>query len=86
MADKIIIYGTNWCGDCIRARRFLRENAIPFEWINIDLDKAGEQFVLKTNRGMRSVPTIVFPDGSILVEPSQPKLAEKVNLACLAKA
>jgi len=77
---KITVYGTNWCGDCRRARRFLDENQIEYKLINIEEDKEGEQFVIKTNRGMRSVPTIVFCDGSILVEPSNRALAEKLGL------
>lgn len=80
MADKIVVYGADWCGDCFRSRRFLERNQIPFEWINIEGNKAAEQFVLKTNRGMRSIPTIVFPDGSILVEPSNVELAKKLGL------
>lgn len=76
----IIIYGADWCGDCRRARRFLTQNNIKFEWINIEQDKDGEQFVLKVNKGMRSIPTIIFEDGSILVEPSNAQLAQKLRL------
>jgi mycoredoxin len=81
--EKIIIYGTEWCGDCRRARRFFDQNGIPYLWINIDRDKDAERFVLKTNGGMRSVPTIVFPDHSILVEPSSHRIAEKLGLQTL---
>ena len=77
--SDIIIYGADWCGDCRRARRFLTQNNIKFEWINIEQDKEGEQFVLKVNKGMRSIPTIIFEDGSILVEPSNSQLAHKLN-------
>ncbi len=81
MTDATItIYGTNWCGDCRRTRRFLDYHKIPYQWIDIDQDKEAEQFVLKTNRGMRSVPTILFPDGSMLVEPSNTKVAEKLGI------
>jgi len=77
---SIIIYGTNWCGDCRRTRRFLDYHKIPYQWIDIDQDKDAEHFVLITNRGMRSVPTIVFVDGSILVEPSNTQVADKLGL------
>jgi glutaredoxin len=76
----IIVYGTEWCGDCRRARRFLEFKKIPYQFVNIDQDKAGETFVLQNNRGMRSVPTILFPDGSIHVEPSNLALARKLGL------
>ncbi len=77
---KFKIYGTNWCGDCLRVRRFLDQKGVAYDFINIDLDKSGEQLVLATNRGMRSVPTIVFDDGSILVEPSTTALAQKLGV------
>lgn len=75
---QLIVYGTNWCGDCRRTQRYLQDNRVSYKFVNIDQDKKGEQFVLSTNRGMRSVPTIVFPDGSILVEPTNGQLAAKV--------
>jgi len=78
--DQITVYGVSWCGDCRRAQRFFQQYNIPYNWINIDKDKNAEAFVIKTNQGMRSVPTIVFPDGSILVEPSTYHLAQKLEL------
>ena len=73
--QTILLYGTEWCGDCFRSRQYLKKHAIEFTFINIDHDKQGEQFVLKTNHGIRRVPTIVFEDGTILVEPSNHELA-----------
>lgn len=82
MGDKTIqIYGTDWCGDCRRARQFFDRHKIPYQWIDIDKDKTAEQFVIHTNKGMRSVPTILFQDGSILVEPSTKKLADKLGVS-----
>jgi glutaredoxin-like protein len=77
---KIIVYGTNWCGDCIRTKLFLKRNSIDYQWVNIDHDKEAEKFVKDTNKGFRSVPTIVFPDGSMLVEPSTSMLAKKLEI------
>ena len=74
--NAIIVYGTTWCGDCIRVRRFFDYNNITYLWVDIDQDKRGEEFVFSTNHGMRSVPTIVFGDGSILVEPSEVELKQ----------
>ena len=77
---KIIqVYGTRWCGDTRRALRIMDERKVAYDWINIDQDKAAEAFVKETNQGYRSVPTIVFPDESILVEPSNQKLIEKLE-------
>ncbi len=80
MSEEIIVmYGTTWCGACRRARLILDQHNIPYQWIDIDQDSDGEAFVKQTNKGMRSVPTIVFQDGSILVEPSTKKLTEKLG-------
>jgi mycoredoxin len=79
--DKLLFYGVTWCGDCRRAQKFLQSNKIAYEFINIDQDKNGEQFVIKVNRGFRSVPTIIFPDGSILVEPSNRQLSQKLQIS-----
>jgi mycoredoxin len=76
---EIIVYGTTWCGDTIRARSYLDKNNIPYKWIDIDKDAEASKFVEKTNKGFRSVPTIIFPDGSILVEPTTTELAKKIN-------
>ncbi|MEJ2709363.1 MAG: mycoredoxin [Anaerolineales bacterium] len=81
MSDTtIIVYGTTWCGDCRRARRFLQNHQIDYEWININQDREAEAYVREVNHGNRSVPTILFPDGSILVEPSNLQLAKKLDI------
>jgi mycoredoxin len=77
--QELIVYGTNWCGDCIRIRRFLHNNGIEYRWVNIDQDKEGERLVMWINRGMRSVPTIILPDGDVLVEPSAGELKFKLR-------
>jgi mycoredoxin len=77
--DKIILYGTSWCGGSHRARTLLEQKGVPYQWVDIDKNSKAREFVEKTNRGFRSVPTIVFPDGSILVEPSTEELSIKVT-------
>lgn len=81
MSDTpIIIYGSNWCGDCRRTKKFLTTHSIPFNWIDIEIDKTAETFVLEVNGGMRSIPTLVFDDGSTLVEPSNRQLSLKLGI------
>jgi mycoredoxin len=77
---EIIIYGTVWCGDTRRARNFFDQNHIPYKWIDIDVDLQARKYVESVNKGYRSVPTIVFPDGSIMVEPSAGQLAAKFGI------
>lgn len=76
----IRMYGADWCGDCRRSKRFLAEHKIAFEFINVDEDAEGTAFVLEVNNGKRIIPTIVFPDGGILVEPSDAELSEKLGI------
>ncbi|PKO06993.1 MAG: NrdH-redoxin [Chloroflexi bacterium HGW-Chloroflexi-3] len=75
--NKIMMYGTTWCGESIRAKKLFEDYQIAFEWINIDKDKDGEKRVKEINNGYKSVPTIIFPDGSILVEPDKETLKKK---------
>lgn len=80
MEENIItIFGTWWCGDCHRVRKYFDKNGIPYKWVDIDCDESAKEFVISTNNGMRSVPTIVFDDGSILVEPTTVELETKIR-------
>jgi mycoredoxin len=76
---KIKFYGTTWCPSSRRAKKLLIGKGVEFDWINIDEDPAGREFVIEINGGNRSVPTIVFPDGDILVEPSSNELLNKLE-------
>jgi len=76
----ITVYGAYWCPDCRRSKKFLGEQYIEYKWVDIEQDKSGEQYVLELNNGKRIIPTIVFPDGAFLVEPSNAELAGKLGL------
>ena len=79
MENQIKVYGTSWCGDTRRARTLFQEQGIAYEWIDISSDAEAASFVERVNNGYRSVPTIVFPDGDILVEPPIAALIEKLR-------
>ena len=78
--DQITVYGAPWCPDCRRSKAFLMEQRIPFTWVDIDTDAEGLRFVEELQQGGRTIPTIMFPDGSHLLEPSNVELAEKLGL------
>ena len=80
MDDLIKVYGASWCPDCRRAKRFLGDQRIPFEWHDIEVDPDGVRTVQERNDGNDIIPTIIFPDGSHLSEPSNEELAEKIGL------
>jgi mycoredoxin len=76
--SQIVLYGVTWCGDCRRARRVLANLNTPYLDVDIDADPAAEAFVLQINNGNRSVPTLLFPDGTHLTEPGGEALRQKI--------
>jgi glutaredoxin len=80
MEEKIKVYGAMWCPDCRRSRKFLEERQVEFEWIDVAEHPDEMAVVRQRNAGMESIPTIVFPDGSFLVEPSNDALARKLGM------
>src|SRR5579863_5592263 len=82
---NIKLYGTNWCSDCKRSKKFLGEQRIRYDYINIEEDEEGQAFVQKVQNGGLTIPTIVFDDGSLLIEPSNAELAAKLGLETKAK-
>lgn len=77
--QQIVMYSVDWCPDCKRAKAFFERNQISYLVVNVDHDTEGSEFVKHVNQGKRSVPTIVFPDGSVMVEPSDLQLGEKFS-------
>lgn len=67
---KITVYGAPWCPDCKRAKQFLGDQRIRYNWVDIDQDETGRHYVQQANDGKQIIPTIEFEDGSILVEPT----------------
>ncbi len=80
----ITLYGAPWCPDCRRSKKFLTEQRIPFIYIDIEANPEHQTYVERVNNGKRIIPTIVFDDSSILVEPSDAELAAKLGLTQVA--
>ena len=78
--SKLRVIGASWCPDCKRAKVFLGQHRIAYDWVDMENNDAAIAEVERLNGGKRSIPTIVFPDGSILVEPSNDELADKLNI------
>lgn len=81
----LTVYGATWCSDCQRAKKFLGEQRIHYDWVDVEHDVEGLALVERVNLGKRIIPTIVFPDESILVEPSNADLAAKLGLRTRAR-
>jgi thioredoxin reductase (NADPH) len=83
--ERIRVYGAPWCPDCRRAKKFLGEQRVPYEWIDLDQNPGATSLVRKINGGKQIIPTIVFPDGSFLAEPSNDEIAAKLGLRLKAE-
>ncbi len=78
---EITVYGAPWCPDCKRAKRFLAEHRVAYNWVDIDQDAEGRAEVERLQSGGRTIPTIVFPDRELLLEPTDEELARKLGLS-----
>lgn len=78
---QIVMYATQYCPDCVRAKKFFEANHIPHLRVGLEGNAEATEFVMKVNHGYRSVPTIIFPDGSVLVEPNWEELKAKFAYA-----
>jgi mycoredoxin len=77
--EQIQVYGTQWCPDCVRAKQIFSRHSITYTWHDIEQDEQACAYVEKVNGGLKSVPTILFPDGAVLVEPSNAALEKKLK-------
>src|SRR5215510_2935821 len=82
---RVTVYGAYWCPDCRRSKKFLGEQFVTYRWVDIEQYKDGEAYVLQRNGGKSIIPTILFEDGSLLVETSNAELARKLGLTTDAK-
>lgn len=73
------MYSADWCGDCRRSRRLLDELNVTYTLIDIEADQAASDKVIEINGGMRSIPVIIFGDGTHMTEPSDIDLKAKLT-------
>jgi glutaredoxin-like protein len=77
--EKVTMYGAAWCGDCRRSKRFMEENNVAFNYIDVENDPTAAAKVVEINGGAQSIPVIVFEDGTHLTEPSDNDLKAKLE-------
>jgi mycoredoxin len=77
--SKILMYGAEWCGDCRRSKRFLDSNNVAYEYVDVEADATASDKVIEINGGQRSIPVIIFEDGTHLTEPSDAALKAKLE-------
>lgn len=70
----MLFYGADWCGDCRRSKALLARLGVPYTLIDTELVPGAKEEMAALNGGSGSIPTIVLPDGRVLVEPSDAEL------------
>jgi mycoredoxin len=79
MSIKVTMYSADWCGDCRRSKRLLDLLKVDYHLIDVEADVEAAAKVIEINGGMRSIPVIVFQDGTHLTEPSDIVLKQKLQ-------
>jgi len=79
MTQPLTMYTTPWCGFCKRLKRQLAADGIEMTEIDIEQDPAAADYVMSVNGGFQTVPTVVFPDGSVLTNPSAATVKERMQ-------
>ncbi|MGH8893983.1 MAG: mycoredoxin [Actinomycetes bacterium] len=64
------MYSTVWCGYCRRLKAQMDREGISYRVVDIEDDIEAARLVMSVNDGMQTVPTLVFPDGSALTNPT----------------
>ncbi len=78
MSTTVTMYSTPWCGYCHRLKAQMDREGILYEVVDIEAHPEAAEIVMSVNGGNQTVPTLVFPDGSALTNPSVAQVKEKV--------
>jgi mycoredoxin len=73
------MYSADWCGDCRRSKRLMDSLNVEYTIIDVEADPSASEKVIEINGGQRSIPVIVFPDGTHMTEPSDNDLKAKLE-------
>ena len=79
MSTSITMYSADWCGDCVRSKRLLDSLEVSYELIDVESVPGASEKVIEINGGKRSIPVILFPDGTHLTEPSDIDVKAKLE-------
>lgn len=77
---RITLYTSDYCGTARAVERILKENDVPYQAINVDEDPEARLRLIEINGGYASVPTLVWPDGSKLTEPSLSTVRQRLGI------
>ena len=75
----LTMFTTPWCGHCVRLKRQLERAGIAYHEVDIDGDSAAAATVARANGGNRTVPTVLFPDGTAATNPSLADIQDRLR-------
>ncbi|HET7399609.1 MAG TPA: glutaredoxin domain-containing protein [Intrasporangium sp.] len=75
---SVVMFTTSWCGYCSRLKSQLARDGVPFTEIDLDASPEHVDLVERLNGGNRTVPTVLFPDGSAATNPSLALVRERL--------
>ena len=78
MPDQLTIYSTEWCGYCHRLMRQLDREGVEYDVVDIEHVPDAADYVMSVNGGNQTVPTVVFPDGSAMTNPSLAQVKDRL--------
>jgi mycoredoxin len=65
----VTMYTTQWCGYCVRLKKLMQREGIEFAEVDIENDAQAAELLMQANGGNRTVPTLLFADGTALTNP-----------------
>ena len=77
-AQRITMYGAQWCGDCRRSKAFLDSHEVDFDYVDLEANPEAAE-TAQAIAGRKNIPVISFPDGTFVVEPSDAELKDKLE-------
>ena len=78
MPQQLTMYSTPWCGYCVRLKKQLEREGIDFVMVDIAEEPTAAEYVMTVNGGHQTVPTMVFPDGSALTNPTLAQVKDRL--------
>jgi len=76
MAERVIVYGADWCGDTVRTLRHLDNSGVQYQYVNIDEDEHAEKKVIEFNKGKRRIPLVEIASDNGMKSLSVPSASE----------
>jgi glutaredoxin len=76
MAERVTVYGADWCGDTVRTLRHLDNSGVNYQYVNIDEDEHAEKKVIEFNQGKRRIPLVEIASDNGMKSLSVPSASE----------